>query len=340
MKAAVFRQKHRSLQIESVPDPTPGEGQVVVKVARCGICGSDLHMAAGHTFSFDDGAVPGHEIAGEIVAVGRSVDTVAVGDKVAVIPYITCGRCVACLSGDPSRCAENRIMGAFGVRGGYAEYVLVNAIWCVRLPASLGINDGAIVEPLAVSLHANRMSGIKGGDRVLVIGAGAIGIAAAHWACQSGARRIAVAATSNRREKIARAVGADVFITPESDRTLAQQSAAALGGEADVVFECAGVAGSLDMAVSAVKRGGMVCAPGFCWAPDTFTPIAALLKEAAIRFSHVYDAREFELAIDSLNRGNIEPRAMVTDVVGLDAAPAAFGGLMSKNDQCKVLIAP
>jgi (R,R)-butanediol dehydrogenase/meso-butanediol dehydrogenase/diacetyl reductase len=340
MKAAVFRHKSRSLEIARVPDPTPGEGQVVVKVGRCGICGSDLHMAAGHTYSFEEGAIPGHEFAGEIVALGRGATGVAIGDRVAVLPFISCGRCRACLSGEPGGCAKNRIMGSFGVQGGYAEYVLADALWCVRLPASLGLDDGALVEPLAVSLRANRVSGIKGGDRVLVIGAGAIGIAAAYWARRSGAARIAVAATSNRREAIARAVGADAFITPESDRKIAEQSRAALGGEADIVFECAGVTGSLDMAVSAVKRGGMISAPGFCWTPDTFTPVVAMIKEVTLKFTNVYDVREYQIAIGALERGHVEPRAMVTDVVGLDATPAAFAGLMSRNHQCKVLINP
>jgi (R,R)-butanediol dehydrogenase/meso-butanediol dehydrogenase/diacetyl reductase len=340
MKAAVFRGKSKSLEIAQVPDPTPGNGQVVIKVGRCGICGSDLHMAAGHTYSFEEGAIPGHEFAGEIVAMGRDAAGVAVGDRVAVLPFNSCGRCQACLNGEPGGCAKNRIMGTFGVQGGYAEYVLADALWCVQLPASLGFDDGALVEPLAVSLRANRVSGIKGGDRVLVIGAGAIGIAAAYWARYSGASRIAVAATSNRREAIARAVGADAFITPEPDRKIADQSRAALCGEADIVFECAGVAGSLDMAVSAVKRGGMISAPGFCWSPDMFTPMVAMIKEVTIKFTNVYDVREFEIAIGALDRGRVEPRAMITDVVGLDATPAAFAGLMNRNHQCKVLIAP
>jgi (R,R)-butanediol dehydrogenase / meso-butanediol dehydrogenase / diacetyl reductase len=113
-----------------------------------------------------------------------------------------------------------------------------------------------------------------------------------------------------------------------------------LGSEADIVFECAGVKGSLDMAVAAVKRGGLISAPGFCWSPDVFTPLMAMIKEVTIKFTNVYDVREFEIAIGALDRGHVEPRAMITDVVGLDAAPAAFSGLMNHNNQCKVLIAP
>ena len=340
MRAAVFRTENRKLAVENVDDPTPGPGQVVIKVHRCGICGSDLHMAEGHTFSFDDGAVPGHEVSGEVVARGPGVDSVKEGDRVAVLPFVSCGQCDACRQGDPMGCPQAKMMGSFGISGGYAEYLLTNAIWCVQLPKSLSFEDGALVEPLAVSLRAARVSGIRAGDRVLVMGAGAIGLAAAYWARQSGAGSVAVSATSTRREDMARAIGIDAFITPEEDRTLAEQSADALGAAPDIVFECAGVPGSLDQAVSAIRRGGMIASPGFCWTPDSFTPLMAMLKEATIKFTNVYDTREFEIAVGALDNGNVEPRAMITDVVNLDSAPDAFEELRGRNNQCKVMIKP
>jgi 2-desacetyl-2-hydroxyethyl bacteriochlorophyllide A dehydrogenase len=340
MRAAVFRTSNRQLGIETVADPTPAAGQVVVKVGRCGICGSDLHMAEGHTFSFDDGAIPGHEVAGEVVAIGAGVERVKVGDKVAVLPFLTCGRCKACLAGDGMGCAQMRMFGAFGLGGGYAEYAVTNEIWCVKLPNSLSMDDGALVEPLAVSLRAIRASGIKTGDRVLVMGAGAIGLAAAYWARQSGAASVAVAATSTRREAMARGVGADSFLIPDPERTLAEQTAEALGGPADIVFECAGMPGSLDQAVSAVRRYGTIASPGFCWSPDSFTPLWAMLKDVTIRFTNMYNSRDFEIAVGALDKGHVEPRAMITDVVTLDAAPAAFEGLRGRNNQCKVMIKP
>jgi (R,R)-butanediol dehydrogenase/meso-butanediol dehydrogenase/diacetyl reductase len=135
-------------------------------------------------------------------------------------------------------------------------------------------------------------------------------------------------------------MGIDAFITPEEGRTLAQQSAEALGGAPDIVFECAGERGTLDQAVAAVKPRGKVISPGFCWTPDTFTPMIAMRKETSILFTCVYDRREFEIAVDALDNGNLEPRAMITDVVNLDAAPAAFEQLRGANDQCKVMIRP
>lgn len=340
MRAAVFRTDARKLFVENVPDPTPDEGQVVVRVHRCGICGSDLHMAEGHTYSFQDGSVPGHEVSGEVVAVGKGVERVAVGDRVAVLPFLSCGHCPACLQGDGVGCAQMRMLGAFGVSGGYAEYLLTNDIWCVKLPSSLSFEDGALVEPLAVSLRAARVSGIKAGDRVLVMGAGAIGLAAAYWARLGGAGKVVISATSARRRDMALALGVDGFITPEEGRSLAQQSADALGGAPDIVFECAGAPGSLDQAVSAVRRQGTIAAPGFCWTPDNFTGIAAMMKEATIRYTNMYDCREFEIAVEALDNGHVEPRAMITNIVGLNAAPDAFEELRGRNNQCKVMIKP
>jgi (R,R)-butanediol dehydrogenase/meso-butanediol dehydrogenase/diacetyl reductase len=340
MRAAVFHLDSRKLALETVPDPTPEAGQVVIKVHRCGICGSDLHLAQGHSISFQDGAIPGHEVSGEVVAVGPGVTRVAIGDRVAVLPYLSCGTCLACREGDPAGCRNARMFGSRSLGGGYAEYLLTNAIWCVKLPKSLSFEDGALVEPLAVSLRAARASGIKAGDKVLVMGAGAIGLAAAYWARKCGAGKVAISATSTRRENMARAMGADAFITPEEGRTLAEQADDALGGAADIVFECAGVPGSLDEAVSAVKRRGMVAAPGFCWTPDTFTPMRAMLKDVTIRFTNIYDTREFEIAVEALDNGHVEPRAMITNVVDLDATPEAFEELRGRNTQCKVMIRP
>src|SRR3546814_7498257 len=141
MRAALFRTVNRKLVVGKVPDPTPGEGEVVVKVHRCGICGSDLHMAEGHVFSFDDGAVPGHEVSGEIVATGAGVERVKTGDRVSVLPFISCGKCLACLEGDPMGCGQARMLGSFGVTGGYAEYLLTNEIWCVKLPTSVSFRS-------------------------------------------------------------------------------------------------------------------------------------------------------------------------------------------------------
>lgn len=338
MRAAVFQAPGQPLRIERLADPAPGEGQVVIRMERCGICGSDLHMAEGHFWPFEAGVVPGHEFAGEIVAVGRNVVDRRIGDRVTALPFLGCRRCEACLRGEPAGCSNNIPMSSAGAQGGYAELILADANWCVTLPEALNYEEGALVEPLAVSLRAIRRSGLTTGDRVLVLGAGPIGLAAIYWARRAGASRVAAYEVSPARKDMAIWHGADSFLLRE-DGPIGEQAAEALGGAPDIVVDCAGMPGTLDQAVAAVRRGGQVVAPGFCWGQDLFTPAAAMMKEVSILFTRIYDKHEFEISARALELGR-EPTAMVTSTVPLSLLPEAFETLKVPNGQCKVQIRP
>jgi (R,R)-butanediol dehydrogenase/meso-butanediol dehydrogenase/diacetyl reductase len=346
MRAAVFQGPGKPLSIETLADPTPGPLEVVVKVGRCGICGTDLHITETEAgpLGLKPGQVPGHEFAGEVVALGAEVAGLGkgleVGRQVAVMPFVACGRCRACLAGEPSRCAQARSNGLGGVNGGYADYALAGALACVPLPEPVGLAEGALVEPMAVSLHGVRGAEIRPGDRVLVIGAGPIGLAACYWARRAGARVVATAA-SRRREDLARTLGADGFVVEEAGGPpLGKLAAQALGGRPDVVFECVGTPGMIARSIDAVRYGGLVVVLGFCVQADTFMPAAAMAKEARLRFAALYDRREFEICVDAFEAGAAEPAAMITDVVSLDETPAAFEALRHRTHQCKVQIAP
>src|SRR5262249_51592429 len=207
MRAAVFTGVGEPLSIQERPDPTPAPGQVVVRVGRCGICASDLEMTRDCVLTAAPGSVLGHEFAGEVVELGRGIERLRVGDRVAVLPAASaCGRCAGCRRGQPKECCD---AARHGVRqpGGYAEYTLANAWTSFHLPPSLSFEDGALVEPLAVARHGVDMAGIRPGDRVLVLGAGPIGLATVYWARQRGARSVVVVATSRRRAGLGDAVG-------------------------------------------------------------------------------------------------------------------------------------
>jgi (R,R)-butanediol dehydrogenase/meso-butanediol dehydrogenase/diacetyl reductase len=203
VKAAIFKALGQPLSVENVPDPTPGPGEVVVKVSRCGICGTDLHITEDPIFRAPAGTILGHEYAGEVVATGASVERVKVGDRVAVLPVRGCWQCASCLAGEAAWCTGRKIEG-----GGYGQYSLAAQQQCLRLPSTVSLEDGALVEPLAVGLHGVVLAGMQPGDRVLVIGAGPIGLAATFWARRLGAGRIAVTASSARRAPLARQIGA------------------------------------------------------------------------------------------------------------------------------------
>lgn len=340
MRGLVFHGVGQPLQLETLDDPTPSAGEVVIKVGRCGICGTDLHRTEHNIWTARPPVVLGHEFAGEIVAVGKDVTGLQAGMRVTALPYIGCGKCRACLDGSPHHCPSNLNAGTEALNGGFAEYVKVGAGSCVPLPSALTISDGALVEPLAVGLHGVKRGKVQPGDRVLVIGAGPIGLAAAYWARLAGASHVAVSAPSNRRQAIAEGMGATSFIVAQDDATLAHAAAEALGGPPDVVLECVGLPGMIQRSLACVKTGGRVVVLGVCIHQDHFHPLTGLAREADIHFSVVYDVAEFQTCVDALDAGHVSPRSMITDSVGLSEAPAAFEALRQRTHQCKVMIDP
>lgn len=333
MRAAVMQGLHKPLAIETLPDPTPGDGELVVKVGRCGICGSDLHMTEDPGYGMGAGDVLGHEFAGEVVALGKGVEGVRTGDLVSVIPLMSCGQCAACKAGDLAWCDQFGLQG-----GGYAEYALTRPNQCVVLPRAVSLADGAIVEPLAVALHGVSLSGIKPGDKVLVLGAGPIGLAVAFWARRAGATKVVMQDVARHQRERALEMDATDFVVDRADPVGA--STRALGGLADIVFECVGVPGLIAQAVNQVRGRGTIVLLGLCNQPDTFNSFAMLSKEIRLITSAFFTRGEYEAALDVLDRGAAEPRALVTQTVSLADTPATFEALKHRTHQCKVLIAP
>lgn len=332
MKAAIFQGVHKPLVIESLPDPTPGPGDVVVKVGLCGICGSDLHISEDPIFGVPAGAVLGHEYSGEVVEVGSGVTTVRKGDRLAVFPLESCGACGPCRSGQPAWCDKGMVVGG----GGYGQFSRVAEHQCVRMPSGVSLADGALVEPLAVSLHAVNVSKMRSGARVLVVGAGPIGLATVFWARRMGAGKIAVTASSTRRAELAMEMGASVFMEPEDNGPEAVSRA--LGGPPEVVFECVGKPGLIQKCVDHVAARGTVVIVGLCTMPDTINPFAVVSKECVIQPSAFYELRDFETTLDVLEAGILTPHQMITDEVSLGSLPEAFEALKQRTHQCKVIV--
>ena len=333
MKAAVFKKLNSPLVVETIADPTPGEGEVVVEVCRCGICGSDLHITEDPIFGAQSGTVLGHEYSGRVMAVGKGIARTKVGDHVAVFPVHGCGKCATCLAGIPAWCSQMRIDG-----GGYGQYSLAEEHQLIRLPKTMSLEDGALIEPMAVSLHGVALAKPQPGARVLIIGAGPIGLAAAYWSKHMGAGRIAVTAGSNRRTELALKMGATHFIDPANASPEAVN--AALGGPPDIVYEAVGKVGLIQKAIEYVKVRGTVIVLGLCTPPDTFMPFQFVSKEVTLQASAFYEVGEFEVAADVLDKDPETPRAMVTDIVDLTNMPAMFEALRHRSTQCKVLVDP
>jgi (R,R)-butanediol dehydrogenase/meso-butanediol dehydrogenase/diacetyl reductase len=333
VKAVTFQGLHQPLAFETLADPAPAADQLVVKVGRCGICGSDLHMTEDPAYGCRHGDVLGHEFAGEVVEIGAEVTGIRTGDLVSVIPLASCGACEACRTGEVAWCANFRLQG-----GGYAEYALTRANQCVPLPSGLSLSDGAIIEPLAVALHGVNLSGLKAGDRVLVLGAGPIGLAVAFWAKRLGAARVAVQDVAEFQRGRATDMGADVFVIDPQDPVGSAERA--LGGKADIVFECVGLPGLIAQGVEQVRSRGTILLLGLCTKPDTFNSFAMLSKEVRLVTSAFFTRDEYVAALAALEAGAAEPRLLVTETISLADTPNVFETLKRRSGQCKVLIAP
>jgi len=333
MKAAVFQALHTPLAVETLPDPVPGPGEVVVEVGRCGICGSDLHMTEDAAYGCEPGDVLGHEFAGEVVGLGAGVEGLKNGDLVSVVPLMSCGHCEHCRKGEVQWCADFGLQG-----GGYGEYALTHPNQCVKLPAGLSLPDGAIIEPLAVALHGVNLSGLRQGDRVLVLGAGPIGLAVAFWAKRMGAAKVAVQDIAEFQRSRALEMGADVFVVDPADPVGSAERA--LGGKADIVFECVGIPGLIAQGVEQVRNRGTILLLGLCTQPDTFNSFAMLSKEVRLVTSAFFTLPEYQASLGALEQGAIEPRLLVTDTISLARTPEVFESLKQRTSQCKVLISP
>jgi len=332
MKAAVFQGVNKPLVVEDIPAPeAEGTKDVVIRVGRCGICGSDLHISEDPIFGVPAGVVLGHEYSGEVVGVGKEVKEIKVGDRVSVNPLTSCGECAACRIGDLAMCTSMMVGG-----GGYGQYSMVKEHQCVRMPEGVSIEDGALVEPMAVGLRAVYLAQMPPGARVLVVGAGPIGLAVTFWARRFGAGKIAVTASSTRREDMAMDMGASTFVAPSE--TPVEDVNTALGGPPEIVFECVGKTGLIQRCIEHVAPRGTVVVAGLCTHPDTFNPFLFVSKECRMQPTAFYTTRDFQTTLDVLEAGDTSPHGMITDTISIDDTPEAFEALKQRTTQCKVLI--
>lgn len=340
MKAAVFHGLGKPLAIETVPDPICGPGDVLMRINYCGICGSDLHATQEGVFVVPDGTILGHEVAAEVVEVGRDAkELFKVGERVTSVPINACPSCSrTCRRGLGIHCPNNMITG-FGIPGAYAEYLRADANHVLKLPTAVSDENAAMVEPLAVGFHAVDRSGMKAGANVLVLGAGPIGLSTALFAHFAGARRVVVGELAADRRKRALKFGATHAIDP-SIGAVNEQFADSAGGPPDVIFECVGVKGLIQQCIDMLPPFGKVVVVGVCMQPDTIVPISGILKEAAVQFVLGYSKRDFEMVIDLLAASRIDPKPMLTDVVEFAQLPAAFEALRKPISQCKVMLKP
>lgn len=336
MKAAVLTAP-RTARIEERAVPTPGPGDVLVRVHTCGVCGTDSHIYEGE-FLVRFPVVPGHELSGTVVEVGADVRHVHPGDPVAVDPNIVCGVCRFCRNGEVNLC-EN--LTAVGVNrdGGFAEYCLAPAAQVYRLPEGLSLEAGAFAEPVACCLHGLDRCGLRPGERVLVLGGGAIGQIMVQLCRSAGADQIVVSEPVPGRRELALKSGADRVLDPASDDVVAA-AAELTGGGADLVIECSGTTSAVEQGVRAARRGGRVLLFGVT-AKDAVAsvhPYEVFLRELSI-FGSFVNPFTHARAISALASGRVKPEAFVTHRFRVEQFEDALRASRSR-DAVKVVVQP
>jgi (R,R)-butanediol dehydrogenase/meso-butanediol dehydrogenase/diacetyl reductase len=326
MKAAVTTQDG-GFELQTLPDPTPAPDQLVIRIGACGVCGSDLKA---HGF-MAPGTVMGHEMCGEVVAAGRKASGWRQGTSVAVLPVVCCGSCAACLRGEVAHCASVRFIGMGTDAGGFAEFAAVPAAHAFRLPEGMPNTVGALVEPFAVGLHAATAADIGPGSRVLVVGAGGVGLTVAAWARALGAQRITVADPVSMRRTLAETLGATDVLESAAEADVSGY---------DAVLECVGRPELFEVCLGAARARGHVVMAGACEQPVHWTPISALLKELTVRFSIAYLPQEFRRVVDAFASGTIDPSALLGPSFELHRVGEAFDRVRTATAAGRVLVAP
>ncbi len=337
---AAFSRGVGNVVVEEVARPTPGPGEVVVRVRSCGICGSDLHWY--HDQMMVPTVCPGHEIAGEVAEVGAGVSELVAGDRVAVEGISSCAACRYCLAGDYQRCLRIGIVG-MTIPGGFAEYLQMPARHCFRVPAGVDFPTAALSEPLGVAVHGVRLSGLEIGQRVAVLGAGTIGLMAVVAARAGGAGEILVTARRPQQKAAALALGADRVV---DDGDLDGLLADVVDEPIDLVIETVGgTADTLQTAATAARPGGTICVLGAFTQAPPFPALHVLVKELRIIGSFVYGragARaDYDIVLDLLRRQGAHIGAtLITHRFPLGEIGAAFRTAADKTSgSIKVTIA-
>lgn len=316
--------------------PHPAGNAVRVRIRRCGVCGSDLHCFRGHSALPE--VCPGHEMSGIVEALGAGATGVREGDRVAVEPLLRCGACRHCAAGNYHLCSRLALCGVTAP-GGMATHAVVPDYTLFSLPDSVDFELGALAEPMAVAIHGARLGGVGHGSRVLVLGAGTIGLVAAVAARHLGAAWVAISARHPQQKALARTLGVDEVLGPDNLR--------GAGEKPDVVLETVGgQATTVGDGMLAVARGGTIVVIGLFEKTPVFDPGVMVLKEVRLVGSMVYNRpaggiADFDLALECIAANAGALRGLVTHTFPLTDVQKAFETASDKaSGAVKVMLAP
>ena len=313
-----------SVAVESVADPTPRPGEVLVRVGACGICGTDLHLLDGDSPLTRYPVIPGHEFAGEVVALGSDITegkgeaAIAVGSRVAIEPNLPCGYCEPCRTGHENLCVNYHALGVT-TAGAMAQYVSVPWKKAYPLPDAISFREGSLIEPLSCAVHGMHRLQPKSGDTVLIIGAGTMGLLLLQLVVRGGASRVVMVDVNTQRLVRAEALGAKRTYT-DIQQALKDEPAGF-----DCVVDATGVASVVENAFTAVKRGGklMIFGVASAEARISLSPFRIYNEEITVLGSMAV-LFSFQPALDLLSGGIINSEAMLTTALPLEEVHKAL----------------
>jgi L-iditol 2-dehydrogenase len=341
---ALLLSEYKQLAIADLPDPAPGRGEVLVRVAACGICGSDVHGYDGSSGRRIPPIVMGHEAAGVVAAVGEGVAGYRVGDRVTFDSTVYCGECDFCRRGEVNLCDRRQVVGVscgdYRRAGAFAEYVTVPERILYRLPEGLSFSDAAMLEAVSVAIHAVRVAEVKGGETALVIGAGMIGLLILQAAKASGCSRVFVADVDVTRLELARMLGADAVIDSSRESLASRIEELTEGRGVDVALEAVGRTETVAAAIDATRKGGTVALVGNI-APEVTIPLQRVVTRQIRLQGSCASAGEYPQAMQWMAEGKIKVTPLITAVAPLAEGPAWFARLYAREPNLmKVVLDP
>lgn len=338
MQAAVLHSAN-NLRFEEVKRPEPGPGDVLLRVHRCGICGTDSHIVKGRFPAPNLPLIIGHEFAGEVAAVGAGVHYVKEGDRATADINIACGHCWFCRNNQKLFCAEVRQLGVHD-HGGLADYVVVPARNIYVLPASMPFDHAAFIEPLACAIHGQKRIDINVGETVLILGAGPMGLAHAALSKQRGAGLVIVSELNASRRQRAQDIGADMVVDPSGPEGFEAIMQATVWRGADVVIEAVGSPVTYGQTFQLARRGGRILAYGAA-AQDAVVPMKPFdvySKELTIVGSYAGTYETWSQAIALITGGRFDPGKIIDSVRPLSEVVAALESLDRDKSVVKVQV--
>lgn len=341
---ALLLSEYKHLAVTELPMPVAGTGEVLIRVAACGICGSDVHGYDGTSGRRVPPIVMGHEAAGIVAAVGEGATNYKVGDRVTFDSTVYCGECEFCRRGEVNLCNHRQVVGVscgdYRRAGAFAEYVTVPERILYHLPDNLAFADAAMLEAVSVGIHAVRVAEVKGGETALVIGAGMIGLLVQQAARASGCSRIFVTDLDATRLELARSLGADAVVDGSRESLTARIAQLTGGRGVDVVFEAVGRPETVAAAIDCVRKGGTVTLVGNI-APEVSIPLQKVVTRQIRLQGSCASAGEYPQAMDWIAEGKIKVAPLITAVAPIGEGPSWFARLHAREPNLmKVVLDP